>query len=170
MPPDRKLLERVFLPNLASDPSVRRILFVGTANYCNYGNVFRGSEYVTIDPSQAGAQGGGQKHIMDRLANLGSYYPKEYFDLIILNGVLGWGLDDPDDIETSMWTCFTHLHSGGRLLIGLNETGGPKPVCLCSIDALKAFSPYNLPTMSVSRLDFDHPFDRDFTYAMYQRP
>lgn len=168
-PPDRKLLERIFIPNLANDPSYGRMLFVGTATYCNYERAFKHKEFVTIDPDPVAAVGGG-RHIVDRLANLGLYYPEYYFDLIILNGVLGWGLNEASDIEVTMQVCFRHLRAGGRMLIGLNEKGAPAPVCLYAIDALGAFEPVNLPAMSVPRIDFEHPFDGDFTYAMFKRP
>ncbi len=169
-PPDRKLLERVFIPNLANDPSYGRVLFVGTATYCNYEHAFRHKEFVTIDPDPVAVAGGAARHIVDRLANLGSYFPENHFDLIMLNGVLGWGLNDAPDIETSLQVGFGHLRPGGRMLVGLNEKGAPAPVCLAAIDALRSFNPVNLPGMSVSRLDFEHPFDRDFTYAMFERP
>ncbi len=169
-PPDRKLLERVFIPNLANDPSYERVLFVGTATYCNYEDAFKEKEFATMDPDPAAAAGGAARHFVDRLANLGLYYPRDHFDLIILNGVLGWGLNEASEIEASVQVCFSHLRSGGRMLVGLNEKGAPAPVCLAEIDALRSFNPVNLPGMSVPRLDFDHPFDRDFTYAMFERP
>ena len=169
-PPDRKILERIFIPNLANDVTCERVLFVGTATYCNYEYAFKQKEFVTIDPDPVATNGGGARHIIDKLANLGLYYPEDYFDLIILSGVLGWGLNEAAEIEASLMVCFRHLRPGGRMLIGLNETGAPAPVCLNAIEALTRFKPTNLPTMSVSRMDFAHPFDRDFTYAMFKRP
>jgi len=31
------------------------------------------------------------------------------------------------------------------------------------------YEPCNLPTMTVVRMNFSHPFDHDFTFAMFKR-
>jgi hypothetical protein len=168
-PPDRRLLERAFLPALSADPDIKRVLFVGVANYCDYRRCFERAEYITIDPNVQPGAAGGKEHIQDTLQNLGRHFPKDHFDLIILNGVIGWGLNDPGEIERAIQAAHIHLRDCGMLLIGLNETGGPVRASLNSIRSLVLFVPVNLPTLSVSRIDFAHPFDRDFTFAMFQK-
>lgn len=167
LPPDRRLLEHVFIPQLAADQGIKRILFVGVADYCDYRQRFPDAEFITIDPqvSPEGRTG----HIQDRLINLGQYFASEHFDLIILNGVLGWGLNELSEINATLKVCHACLRKGGKLLIGLNETGAPAKVELNSIEALGLYEPCNLPTMTVVRMDFSHPFDHDFTFAMYGR-
>lgn len=168
LPPDRRLLERVFIPAFAGSPDIKRVLFVGVADYCDYRNHFNRGEYITIDPNVPAGPDGRGKHIQDTLQNLGHHFSKHHFDLIIMNGVLGWGLNDPDDIELAIQACHAHLQKGGLLLIGLNETGGPAKVSLNSIKALAMFESCNLPTMQSYRIDFAHPFDHDFTFAMFR--
>lgn len=167
LPPDRRLLERVFIPELAADKNIRRILFVGVAGYCDYRQRFPDAEFTTIDP-QVHSEGR-INHIQDRLIHLDRYFPAEHFDLIILNGVLGWGLNEMPEIDATLKICHERLRKGGKLLIGLNETGAPARVELNSIEALSLYEPNNLPTMAVTRMDFSHPFDHDFTFAMFKR-
>jgi SAM-dependent methyltransferase len=167
LPPDRRFLERIFIPQLAADPTIKRVLFVGVAGYCDYRDRFPNAEFTTIDPQVTPE--GRTHHIQDRLINLGQYYPMEYFDLIILNGVLGWGLNEMAEINGSLKVCHERLRIGGKLLIGLNETGAPAKITLNSIETLSQYMPYNLPSMDTQRLDFSHPFDHDFTFAMFKR-
>jgi hypothetical protein len=93
---DRRILEQVILPEYARRPDIARVLFVGCAPYTQrYGETFGGREYWTIDPVARRRRYGSERHIVDRLQNLGNHVPAGYFDLVVCNGVLGWGLNAP---------------------------------------------------------------------------
>ncbi len=105
---DRRVLEQVILPQYASRSDISRILFVGCAAYTQqYGELFGGREYWTIDPVARRRRYGGARHIVDTLQNLGSHVAPGYFDLIVCNGVLGWGLNSPADADAALAACFT---------------------------------------------------------------
>lgn len=122
--PNRRVLEDVVLPKLAAEPRYRRVLFVGCRWYTKiYAAVFRRSEYWTIeiDPEQAkfGAQG---RHIVDSYLNLSRHVEPGAFDLVILNGVFGWGIDSPADTEVALYETLRALSGDGTVVIGYNDT------------------------------------------------
>ncbi len=137
---DRRILEQVILPQYASWPDVSRVLFVGCAAYTqHYGKLFGEREYWTIDPVAERRRFGSTRHIIDTLQNLGSHVAPEYFDLIVCNGVLGWGLNTATDAETALAACFTHLRPGGHLLLGWNNVVPRNRVVPHDIPAVRRF-------------------------------
>ena len=119
---DRRILEQVILPEYARRSDIGRVLFVGCASYTQrYGEIFGGREYWTIVPVARRRRYGSERHIVDRLQNLGNHVPAGYFDLVVCNGVLGWGLNAPEDANSALAACHTHLRAGGDLLLGWND-------------------------------------------------
>jgi len=120
--PDRTLLERELLPSLARLPGLRRCLFVGCAAYTQqYGLLFPGVEYWTMDPDPRRQCFGAQRHIIDRLENLSRHDAGGAFDLIVCNGVLGWGLNTRRQAERAFAGCHARMRAGGHLLLGWND-------------------------------------------------
>ena len=137
---DRRILEQVILPEYATRPEISRILFVGCAAYTQqYGQFFPGREYWTIDPVARRRQYGSSHHIVDTLQNLGNHVAPDYFDLILCNGVLGWGLNTPADADAALTTCYSHLRPGGELLVGWNDISPRNRVAPEDIPALRQF-------------------------------
>ena len=119
---DRTLLERELLPSLARLPGLRRCLFVGCAAYTQqYGLLFPGVEYWTMDPDPRRQCFGAQRHIIDRLENLSRHDTGGAFDLIVCNGVLGWGLNTRRQAEHAFAGCHARMRAGGHLLLGWND-------------------------------------------------
>ena len=108
---NRDILETVILPQFASCRDVRRVLFVGCAEYTrDYENYFAGHDYYTIDVDPATAAYGACRpnhHFVDSVEHVGRYFQPPFFDVILLNGVFGAGLDDPQCAETTVATCHT---------------------------------------------------------------
>lgn len=120
--PDRVLLERELLPSLARLPRLRRALFVGCAAYTqHYGRLFPKVEYWTMDPDRRRQRYGCERHIIDRLENLSRHDTGGAFDLIVCNGVLGWGLNTRLQAERAFASCHERLRAGGYLLLGWND-------------------------------------------------
>ena len=119
---DRTLLERHILPAYAGRADVRRVLFVGCASYTqHYEQLFRHAEYWTLDAVPRNRRWGARLHLRDRLERLDRHVAPDYFDLIICNGVLGWGLNRRDDAETAFAACRRALRDGGELVLGWND-------------------------------------------------
>lgn len=140
--PDRRALDRDILPQLAARAECRRVAFVGCDWYTrHYEQIFAGKEYWTIEKDPARARFGGPRHVTSDLASLDAHFEPESLDLIVCNGVLGWGLHEPADIERSFSACARALRPGGVLVLGYNDVPEKMPVPIESIRALEAFAP-----------------------------
>ena len=150
---DRTVLENVILPTLAGRPDVRRVLFVGCAEYTQaYERYFAGSEYYTIeiDPKRAsfGATAPGH-HFIDSVENVRAHFDEGALDLIFMNGVFGYGLDDRDQANATIERCHEVLAPGGTLVIGWNDLPECKPFEPVELGALARFERAALPELEV---------------------
>jgi SAM-dependent methyltransferase len=171
LPPDRRVLERTILPEYGRRGSCRRILFVGIRPYTRgYGRHFRGREYVTIDPDPRMRFFGSSRHVIDRIENLSAHFSPDYFDLIVLNGVIGWGVDSPPSVERALDECFNALDAGGEFVIGLNEERAETPDLSQSV-ALTRFEPIIFPPLGAQRSMTPTPFaEKSHTFLFFRKP
>lgn len=148
---NRKVLKMVILPEFASSPGVRRVLFVGCAQYTrDYEEHFAGHDYYTIDIDPAAAAYGASKpgrHFVDSVEYLGRYLQPSFLHAILLNGVFGYGLDDPQRAETTVATCHDLLMERGALMIGWNDLPECKPFEPLSLAALGRFDRVEFPAL-----------------------
>lgn len=166
---DRRVLEQVILPEYAARPDVSRILFVGCASYTQqYSELFGQREYWTIDPVARRRRYGSTRHIVDTLQNLDRHVAPGYFDLIVCNGVLGWGLNAPADADAALAVCFTHLRAGGDLLLGWNNILPRNRVVPEDIPAVKRFHRVVFGPARTARLQIDAPNRHVFDF--YRKP
>lgn len=166
---DRRILEQVILPEYARRPDIARVLFVGCASYTQtYSEIFRGREYWTIDPVASRRRYGSERHIIDHLQNLGTHVQPGYFDLVVCNGVLGWGLNALDDANIAFAACHTHLRPGGDLLLGWNDVAPRNRVLPQDIPALQRFDAALLGSRQVDRWAIDAPNRHVFNF--YRKP
>jgi hypothetical protein len=140
---DRLVLEEVILPYFAKDMSCQKLLFVGCAAYTQwYEEFFQHQEYWTIDPKKVKRQYGSKRHIIDSIAHIGRYVTKGYFDVILINGVIGFGLNRLDDVEQAIDACYEVLARQGILLVGWNDTAQRAPIDLRALHAMSKFCEY----------------------------
>jgi SAM-dependent methyltransferase len=150
---DRRLLERTILPAYAARDDIRRVLFVGCAPYTRqYQQIFRSAEYWTIDPAPSRARYGGKPHIVAPLQSLDRHAPAGIFDLIVCNGVLGWGLNTVDDAERAFQCCEDGLRVGGELIVGWNDVPGRNDVRPEKIGALRNFERHPCAAVGAVRM------------------
>jgi hypothetical protein len=148
---DRAILEEIILPYFGNGQCYQRILFVGCSAYTrSYGKFFENKEYWTIDYKRVKRKYGSQKHITDSVINLANYFPNNYFHAIIMNGVIGFGLDKPDEIEKALDACFDMLERGGILILGWNDHPTRLPIAISAIHALKRFQRYPFEPLQTS--------------------
>jgi len=127
--PDRVLLDESILPKLAASSDYQRVLFVGCDWYTEHvALLFMAREYTTLEADPGRARHGARDHIVGRLGDLAVLRPGASFDLIICNGVIGWGLDDPDEIRRSLAVCAECLSPGGLLLLGWDDVPEKRPL------------------------------------------
>lgn len=140
---DRRLLEQVILPHFAAREAFAKVLFVGCAWYTRgYRRIFSQREYITLDIEPARRRFGSRtRHIVDSLANLERHFAPCELDLLICNGVYGWGLDDRAEAERAFAACHACLREGGAFILGWNDIPQRRPFPLEESAGLQRFKP-----------------------------
>lgn len=166
--PDRELLEHRILPAFGRDDAVRRVLFAGCAPYTqHYPQLLPAAEHWTLDADPRCRRYGVRQHITAPLQNLRAQETGGPFDLIVCNGVLGWGLDAPDDAERAMRACHDTLRAGGYLLLGWNDVfprNRVRPEQIAALSSFQRVGYCGLPESIRVRSAGRHVFD------LYRRP
>jgi len=131
--PDRKYLENQILPALR-DGAFRKIVFVGTEIFTrDYGQHFIGTttEYWTTDSDpHAAIYGEPNRHITCDVRELDRHFPAGSLDVVLLNGVFGFGVNDRPDMERTIIAIHNVLKPDGILMIGWNPGRIEDPTAL----------------------------------------
>ena len=164
---DRIILENQVLPYYQISGEHHRILFVGT-DWPTYGYVrmFAHKSLTTIDYDQVKAPYGAPRHIVGSVIEIGQHFPADSLDLIVMNGVLGWGLDSPADIEKTLAAFATCLRPRGHLILGWNDMNGHRFLSLEGILSLARFRPFTMPSIGKSEIRVDN--DWRHIYRFYE--
>lgn len=150
--PDREVLEREILPYFASRDDFWRVLFVGCDWYTRrYERLFTGKHYITIEVDASRRPFGAKSHIVASLAELGEHVAPDTLDLVLCNGVFGWGLDARDEAERAFAACATCLRPGGVLMIGWDDVAAHRPFDPLTLSALNALNAWRFPPFDSSR-------------------
>ncbi len=164
--PDLKVLDNVILPPLIQDPACRRVVFVGCDWYTrHYEDMFAGRDYWTIEVDPARAHFGARQHVVGPMVEIGERLAAGSVDLILCNGVIGWGLNDPAEIDASLRACGKALREGGVLLLGWNDIPEKRVADLDSIPALREFHPFKVAGQAVFQTD---TYNRH-TFSLYRK-
>jgi hypothetical protein len=165
---DRSILEETILPHFAQSISVHKVLFVGCSAYTKqYKDFFNSKEYWTIDPKRVKRKYGSERHIVDSITNLGRYVVNDYFQVIIMNGVIGFGLNRIGDIEQAIAACHAALASHGILLLGWNDTTQRAPIDIRAIPAIGKFCEYFFEPLQACHYRTEG--SRHHTYSFYRK-
>jgi SAM-dependent methyltransferase len=162
---DRRVLESIIFPYFISRPAYHRVLFVGCDWYtAGYPALFRENEFWTIDIDPRHRRYGSRRHIVDSVTHLASHFEDGTFDLIIFNGVIGYGLNDQDQMEEAFGAIEHCLRSGGILLIGWNQVSGMMPPQLEQSAALSRLGRFVLPPLGASDCVSENPNKHTFSF------
>ena len=168
--PDRRVLENAILPAIAADPARARVLFVGVQPYTQgYPALFSGRSFATIDPDPNVAAMGAPRHVVDGVENLLRHFAPGAFDAIVMNGVIGWGLNEASQIDRALQVLAEALDHHGLLVLGVNEqkAGYIDPRTLPSI---VAFAPLEFPALGTAVLVVPTPFaERTHTFQFFEK-
>lgn len=128
--PDRLTLVDRYLPPIAARGG--RILWVGcqayTADYPAW-LAAGGGEVWTMDFDADAAKWGRKDfHRTGDLKEVQALFADMTFDTILCNGVLGFGVDSPEDQEAALAAIAKALRPGGLLLLGWNTDRIADPV------------------------------------------
>jgi len=169
-PPDRRALDDVILPYYARAPGLERVLFVGVQAY-NAKNrmLFAGRSYATLDPQSAAAAFGGDTHFVAPLQELSRHVAPGSFDAVVINGVIGYGLDTVHELDRALAAVHRALREDGELVIGMNEQREPR-VPLEKVEAMSHFTPCVFAPFGVQRRVLATPLrERTHTFLFFRR-
>ena len=125
---DRRVLEKIIFPFFSSNSEFNKILFVGCDWYTKvYNKIFEGKDFQTMDINPKVKIYGANKHIIDRVENIGKYFNDSVLDLIICNGVWGWGLNEKSQTEEAFLGCYQYIRERGILLLGWDDIQKCRP-------------------------------------------
>jgi SAM-dependent methyltransferase len=162
---DRLVMEQVIFPQYAQDPAIKRMLFVGCGTYTSHyqRRYFPNMDFWTIEPDPAAARHGAQQHVIAPLEELDRHFPPGNFDLIVCNGVYGWGLDRHDQLEAAFAQCHSRLKNDGHLFFGWDDIPQRAPVDLDTVSSRRLLRQYTFPPLGTWRYLTDtlyrHTFD-----------
>lgn len=165
LPPDRRLLEHAILPVLGHEPGVDRVLSVGVAWYTQeYERITAVKTFLTLDHDPARASFGAPgRHVVGELVDLESVFPaSEPFDAIVMNGVIGFGLNTAEDVQRGLRACAARLRPQGTLVLGINEELAPPS--LPSLLSAGLFEPRSFGAWPDGRVTVEVPF-REHTHT-----
>ena len=150
--PDRQVLEQVILPAYARRDDIRRVLFVGCDWYTrHYEAIFAGKTYWTIDPDRWKRRFGARHHHVIGMERIDVRFDPASFDLIVCNGVFGWGLNQRADVERAFDGAFSRLRDGGHFVLGWNNVPERRPLAPEGLASLKRFLREPFPTLGAAQ-------------------
>lgn len=148
---DRRVLEQIIFPFLLAQPTLHRYLFVGCESYTHgYNRTFAKREYNTIEPAPERAKYGAERHVVDTMENMGAHYAADSLDVVICNGVIGWGLNDLSAANCAIALVAECLRPRGLLIIGWDDVPEHRPFLLGELQALQSFERYVFPPLGES--------------------
>jgi SAM-dependent methyltransferase len=173
--PDRYVLEGSIIPYFVNRNEFYKILFVGCDWFTKpYNNYFKDKEYWTIEIDENRKKYGSKRHIVDSLLNLNNHFTNDYFDVIVYNGVFGWGINSREDTETSFQQCFQCLRPGGILVFGWNDIPEAKPFPVIEeCQTLQKFEPYFFHPLSTIQYSVPDKSDEQkfrHVFNFYMKP
>lgn len=164
---DRAFLESQVFAYLNRTPDLREILFAGVEIYTlHYDECLPGKSLRTIDIDPANAcYGLAHRHTVGSVTALSHHYRPEQFDCVILNGLIGYGLDAPEDADRALDESFAVLRPGGLLIVGWNDTPKHPSFRIENLPAWRRFEPFipRTGSLTTSRIEANpangHTFD-----------
>ncbi|KAK9844960.1 hypothetical protein WJX74_009058 [Apatococcus lobatus] len=122
---DRKVLLEEILPAIYQlSPPPKRLLWIGVQPYTlryEYLLNSHGIEMTTLEMDLAQAlYGSSLHHIVGPVQDAAKHFEASSFDVVIINGVIGWGVDSAPDIEAAFQALYTVLKRRGLLVVGYN--------------------------------------------------
>lgn len=163
---DRCMLEDVILRRYAERPAPERMLFVGTRWYTRrYERLLPGHCFLSMDiDPRAARHGSRQGHVTDCASRAQSRFEPRSFDVIVFNGVFGWGLDERAAVEAAVRGFHHLLREGGELVVGWNDVARRRPFAFGEVEALQAYERFAFEPAGPLVLDVPGPNRHRFEF------
>jgi len=165
---DRNVLENIIFPYLLAEYDLKTVLDIGREDYQEFYNVFfKNQELWTLDFNPEHEEfGSPNRHIIDDAVNIKKHFQSEYFDLVLINGVIGWGLDDKEKIEKTIAGIIEILKPNGILVIGWNNFKDIPVINPDSIKTLRGLKPFVFPPLKTDKFEC---VNGNHTYNFYSK-
>ncbi|NOJ43327.1 hypothetical protein HCN58_27805 [Bradyrhizobium sp. WSM 1791] len=164
---DRRILEQVIFPYFLNENDFQNVLFVGCHWYTKgYNKWFeeKKKNYWTIEIHPSRKRYGAKQHIIDGMQNICCHFSPSSLDLIMCNGVFGWGLDARSDVEQAFRESFVCLRDGGVLVVGWDDIDERRPFPFDRCRSLQKFQPFVFPPLARSRYVTDTPYAHTYDF------
>ncbi len=149
---DRRVLEKTILPYFAQRDDYSRILFVGCAWYTqHYERLFEAKEYWTIEANPARTKFGAKRNILDSLENVCAHFAPASLDVVLCNGVLGWGLNERPEITRAFDASADCLRPGGVFVLGWSDIAFRRPCRPEDCESLRRMQRFEFPPLRTVR-------------------
>jgi SAM-dependent methyltransferase len=145
--PDRQCMDALILPAVVAQKH-KRVLWVGCQPYTShYAKWFaHAEEYWTMDVlPEMRKFGCAERHIVGSVLESDRFFKAGQFDLVLLNGVFGFGVDAIPDQERTLQSLHKVMSPNALLVVGWNIGYIPDPVQLDA--ARRLFRPTQLPPL-----------------------
>lgn len=167
---DRRLLEETVLPGYAADPGLRTLLFVGCDWYTqDYAELFapERARFRTVDIDPAKARFGAPGHVVAPMQEIDRHVAPGSVDVIIANGVYGFGIDDRAALGAAFAAAFAVLRPGGTLVLGWNDVAALAPFDPAAVAGEAGFARSTVNPLGAWRTPTDTPLRH--TFDAYER-
>jgi SAM-dependent methyltransferase len=166
---DRRIIEQTIFPYYRAEPGFKTVLFVGCNTYTSHyqAKFFDNANFWTIEPNADLRKFGAAQHVIAPLEEVGRYFADNFFDLIICNGVFGWGLDRASQCEAAFSQSHSCLRAGGQMVFGWDDVPRRTPVALADVRSLALFRRFTFPPLQTWRYLTDTPYRHTFDF--YQK-
>lgn len=129
---DRKELEYNLLFSISEEIRPKRILSIGVESFTAfYPHLFKDTTLETIDKDPYMTRwGSSDGHKVADANQIAKIWQPNTFDVILFNGVYGWGIDTEEHLRAVLQAIRTVLKPEGFLLFGWNQTPEADPLDL----------------------------------------
>ena len=164
----RAVLETAILPYFAERPEYRTVLFVGCEWYTRgYRRVFAEKDYWTLEIDPGKKRFGARQHVVDSVENVDRHFTRNTFDVILCNGVYGWGLNEREAADRAFNGCYECMRESGVLVLGWNDVPRRTPFPLSDCRSLMRFRRFAFPPLG--QTDYRVPGPKGHVYSFYLR-
>jgi len=117
----RYIIEKKVFPLIKN----KKVLLVGVAEYCDfYPKILEknNNDVWSIDLDSNVTKYGAKKHVVGDISSASKYFKRDFFDVILMGGVFGYGLNDKEAAEKTMSEIFRILKKDGLLIIWWSDS------------------------------------------------
>ncbi len=166
---DREVYHGEILPWLAGESSIRDVLDIGCEWYnLHHRRIFRGHRYWTIDVDPGKEGFGGRNHVTGSALRLDQYFRPSSFDLILCNGVFGWGVNGQRDVTLLAEQMAGVLRPDGKVVVGWNPGTENAPELNPLVAMADDFRSWAFPPKDDSQF-LANP-ENNHTFAFFEKP